>query len=182
MEAPAPQPLEEEDREQERERDEDRHRDQEPGVVAESRPEGRIGPRDAEVRDCPGAVEPERGAHELVHRVAEDEDDDRDGGRDPHERLEPTEPKQPAVSLDGRERRCRRSLDLRHRARAGVYLYDVDHVLKFAICFRCVSRIRAAIFSVAAAACLASMLPPSKSWDWAKNAFESSSGGMKFSR
>ena len=55
-------------------------------------------------------------------------------------------------------------------------------MVKFAISFRCVSRIRCAIFSVAAAAFVASVLPPSRSCDWAKIAFASSSGGMKFSR
>ena len=58
-----------------------------------------------------------------------------------------------------------------------------DHVLKFAICFRCVRRIRCAIFSVAAAAfvgvgaCRRAGAATGRSI-----AFASSSGGMKFSR
>ena len=45
VEPPAAQPLEEQDRQEQRARDEDRDREQEPGVVAERRAEGRVGPR-----------------------------------------------------------------------------------------------------------------------------------------
>ena len=39
----------------------------------------------------PVPLEPQRRPHELEHRVAEDEDDDRDRGSDPHERLDAAE-------------------------------------------------------------------------------------------
>jgi hypothetical protein len=95
MEAPAAEPLVEKHREKKSKDDQDGHGKEEARVVAESGLEGRIGPGQPEVRECPRPVVRARRLYELDHRVAEDEDDDRDCGGDPDDRLGTPEPEHP---------------------------------------------------------------------------------------
>ena len=67
--------------------DQHRNREKQARVVAESRLEGRIGPRHPEVLERPRPLVLAGCLHELDHRVAEDEDDDRERGSDPDSRL-----------------------------------------------------------------------------------------------
>ncbi len=175
VEAPAAHPLVEQDRDQQRGRDDQRQPERDQlEVVVDDLAEERILEDDAQVAEPDvGAVAMQRLLEQAVDPVREDEHDDGERGRDPGERLEcsgePTGAPRPA-------RRPRRG----HTGRASGYF--APQALKLSISLGLVSRMRAMFDSIAAAACVAVILPASRSCTPLKLPFWSSSNGMKFSR